>query len=225
MKTKLILNVRLFVLAGFIAASYSACAFYDTHIGRWISRDPIEEAGGLNIYGFTKNSPIQFVDKLGMFVTANPNDAWNLFSAACPLCNGQRYNSFKSCCCNGKIVSRQPIDSGVIAFRWSGNVPTPSGNPYHAWLTWPGGSIDNNAIIGMYIVSSPAAGPTLYTTPAPQQNSVKLSPCDYDFEKLHRCLNNKAAQLNGTSDNRLCDKFAEAILSECLEESKGCTAK
>ncbi|MEI7728081.1 MAG: RHS repeat-associated core domain-containing protein [Verrucomicrobiota bacterium] len=66
MKTKLNLNVRLFVLAGFIAASYSACAFYDTHIGRWINRDPIEEAGGYHLYAFVDNSPVSYCDHLGL---------------------------------------------------------------------------------------------------------------------------------------------------------------
>jgi hypothetical protein len=33
--------------------------------GRWPSRDPIEERGGVNLYGFTGNSSINFIDILG----------------------------------------------------------------------------------------------------------------------------------------------------------------
>jgi hypothetical protein len=33
--------------------------------GRWPSRDPIEESGGVNLYGFVDNSPIIWVDFLG----------------------------------------------------------------------------------------------------------------------------------------------------------------
>jgi RHS repeat-associated protein len=35
-------------------------------LGRWLSRDPIAERGGLNLYGFVHESPIDFVDVLGL---------------------------------------------------------------------------------------------------------------------------------------------------------------
>ena len=39
--------------------------FYDPLTGRWPSRDPIEENGGLNHYGFLGNDSINSVDLLG----------------------------------------------------------------------------------------------------------------------------------------------------------------
>jgi RHS repeat-associated protein len=39
--------------------------WYDPVTGRWPSRDPIEESGGLNLYGFLLNRPIVSVDYLG----------------------------------------------------------------------------------------------------------------------------------------------------------------
>lgn len=39
--------------------------YYDPVTGRWPSRDPIEESGGVNLYGFVDNSPIIWVDFLG----------------------------------------------------------------------------------------------------------------------------------------------------------------
>jgi RHS repeat-associated protein len=39
--------------------------YYDTILCRWLSRDPIEEDGGLNLYGFVENEPIGLVDMLG----------------------------------------------------------------------------------------------------------------------------------------------------------------
>jgi RHS repeat-associated protein len=33
--------------------------------GRWVSRDPIEENGGVNLYGFVGNNSVKFVDYLG----------------------------------------------------------------------------------------------------------------------------------------------------------------
>lgn len=43
-----------------------ASAFYNPTTGRWLSRDPIEEEGGLNLYVFVANSPIQDFDALGL---------------------------------------------------------------------------------------------------------------------------------------------------------------
>jgi RHS repeat-associated protein len=35
---------------------------YDAALGRWLSRDPAGEDGGLNLYGYAYNSPLQYVD-------------------------------------------------------------------------------------------------------------------------------------------------------------------
>ena len=43
-----------------------AFAFYHPDDGRWLSRDPIEEEGGANLYGFVGNMPINAVDNLGL---------------------------------------------------------------------------------------------------------------------------------------------------------------
>ena len=39
--------------------------YYRNSTGRWLSRDPIEERGGFNLYVFTLNSPLNFLDILG----------------------------------------------------------------------------------------------------------------------------------------------------------------
>jgi len=39
---------------------------YNPQLGRWISRDPIGENGGLNLYGYVLNSPIRSIDPLGL---------------------------------------------------------------------------------------------------------------------------------------------------------------
>ncbi len=39
---------------------------YDPNMGRWMSRDPIGEAGGVNLYGFVGNRPNNYFDYLGL---------------------------------------------------------------------------------------------------------------------------------------------------------------
>jgi uncharacterized protein RhaS with RHS repeats len=50
----------------FIATAEHASAFYDPSLGRWINRDPIGEAGGLNLYTFVQNRPVNAVDRNGL---------------------------------------------------------------------------------------------------------------------------------------------------------------
>ncbi len=43
----------------------NALAFYDPGTQRWINRDPIQEKGGLNLFGFVRNKPISRNDPFG----------------------------------------------------------------------------------------------------------------------------------------------------------------
>ena len=46
---------------------YYGYRWYDPYTGRWINRDPIEEGGGVNLYGFVGNDGISDFDTLGWF--------------------------------------------------------------------------------------------------------------------------------------------------------------
>ena len=48
--------------------------YYSPTLGRWLSRDPIEEKGGFNLYGMVRNNPVDYWDKLGL--------------EGCPICGG-----------------------------------------------------------------------------------------------------------------------------------------
>jgi RHS repeat-associated protein len=49
--------------SGLNLAAYRA---YDAELGRWLSRDPIGEMGGVNLYGYVNNSPIAYRDPSGL---------------------------------------------------------------------------------------------------------------------------------------------------------------
>ena len=40
--------------------------FYSPPLGRWLSKDPVGNAGGINIYAFVANRPLQFMDPFGL---------------------------------------------------------------------------------------------------------------------------------------------------------------
>lgn len=50
--------------------------YYDPQLGRWLSRDPVEEKGGENLYGIVKNDPNNYWDENGLLSFA---DIWNGF--------------------------------------------------------------------------------------------------------------------------------------------------
>jgi len=49
------------------SVAYYGYRWYDPVTGRWPSRDPIEERGGVNLYGFVGNDGISMIDKFGLF--------------------------------------------------------------------------------------------------------------------------------------------------------------
>jgi hypothetical protein len=58
-----------------MGVTYYTYRWYDPVTGRWPSKDPIGEKGGLNLYGFVFNSPNFLIDYLGRepVATVGPN--------------------------------------------------------------------------------------------------------------------------------------------------------
>jgi hypothetical protein len=79
-----IYNGTLFCLlaAAFISLdATSAKAFYNPATGRWLNRDPVCERGGVNLYGFSANNPVAFIDALGLAYTImnlDPTGWWGV---------------------------------------------------------------------------------------------------------------------------------------------------
>ena len=55
---------------------YYGYRFYSPALMRWLNRDPIEEEGGLNLYGFCENNSILNIDVLGNERNEVPIDAY-----------------------------------------------------------------------------------------------------------------------------------------------------
>ena len=70
--------------------------YYNPSLGRWINRDPIEEEGGWNLYGFVKNIPIKLHDLHGLV----------------DCCGHKEYNKNSQCCINNKIENKISDDAG-----------------------------------------------------------------------------------------------------------------
>jgi RHS repeat-associated protein len=57
---------------------YYGYRYYNPPTGRWINRDPIGEAGGFNLGGFTHNNPVQNTDSTGLdYSFVPPQAGWD----------------------------------------------------------------------------------------------------------------------------------------------------
>jgi len=57
---------------------YYGYRYYSPMLQRWINRDPIEESGGVNLYGYLHNNSINELDPFGL--TNQPGDfGWNVY--------------------------------------------------------------------------------------------------------------------------------------------------
>jgi len=68
---------RIFQFAGYYFHAASGLSLtlyrpYDPGTGRWLSRDPVGENGGINLYDYVGNNPISGRDPLGLWNLWNP---------------------------------------------------------------------------------------------------------------------------------------------------------
>ncbi|OAI58867.1 hypothetical protein RSP795_22525 [Ralstonia solanacearum] len=57
---------------------------YDPGTGRWVSRDPIGERGGFNLYGYVHGNPVSLIDRLGLATREQINAAVQVLRESFP---------------------------------------------------------------------------------------------------------------------------------------------
>ena len=188
--------------------NYYGHRYYSTKSGRWLTRDAIHEAGGLNLYEFVLNNPHMMIDSWGD-MGGFPQNA---------------------CCCEGKILQKSPVDTGVRKVcRLGRNVGIQTNAVSHCWLEWEGGSAgfwpggeDNSGKL-----ESPDPYPDkelLNDKPTTEVFRVRLSPCEYNITTFKQCIANAVNDTNHKPYDTL-DSFApgwENIWRECRHDHYDC---
>jgi len=86
---------------------------YDPELGRWMSEDPIEERGGINLYGFVGNEPVTQVDLDGL----QPGNRH------CPGNGSANPSASRYKCCSKSLCKMQCAAAAAAAGRACSKIP------------------------------------------------------------------------------------------------------
>jgi hypothetical protein len=133
-----------------LATVQTGWGFYNPSTGRWLSRDPVGERGGRNLYAFLQNDGVNSVDFKGLY---NVSEAEKRWCRAHPCCcyfardtgdeitdfmqvhypggvgnvNGTRANAIKHCTWMCTVASmtacgrKAALELGIAHESWPGN--------------------------------------------------------------------------------------------------------
>jgi len=83
---------------------YYGYRYYNPRLGRWMNWDPIEERGGVNLYGFVQNAPSINIDPTGTTICG-------VITCECPHGN-------KNVVVHGDSWLVVPIGAACITYPW-----------------------------------------------------------------------------------------------------------
>ena len=210
-----------------LLTSVHAFAVYDPVEGRWMSRDPIEEKGGQNLYAFCKNDPVNKFDKLGLQSSCriDPSGMMScIVESKC--CNGVEYNPLTHCCIDNKIFSRTKKATGIkLCCAYQDSLFSALGYdfyaPLHCWLEYPGGTK------GFYPYPQGVIPETTYpqiknTTPIPSEPfkicwaELVATECEYDLDAISSCIKDASNILPFLGGFHDCRHWASITYGKCL---------
>jgi RHS repeat-associated protein len=104
---------------------YYGYRYYSPSLRRWLTRDPIEEQGGLNLYGMVANNPVNFWDYLGLVDASRCAQLMEKYKAILPRAGEQSFkgdNAFRDANLNGLLAMAahdQDSDYQSSLFEWT----------------------------------------------------------------------------------------------------------
>lgn len=133
---------------------YYGFRYYSPSFGRWISRDPIEEGDGVNIYRFVGNSPLFGIDPDGRSVITTLRRMGNIVSTAMSMMSVVgNIAAGKMEMPNTMINRMRSFQDKLERFHSRGTRPTPGamgGKPprdgYHSLGSTPPGAYDASGV-------------------------------------------------------------------------------
>lgn len=109
-------------------------AFYNPNTGRWLNRDPLEEAGGRNIHGFVNNATLTAFDKDGRLTVTREKDE----SAQCEQIIFKFWFALDwPAHCEGYIVQENRVYLDESKDCCATFVPPPDKLVDHVWEAFP----------------------------------------------------------------------------------------
>ena len=200
-------------------------AVYAPNEGRWLSRDPIEEQGGLNLYAFCENDSVNKVDRLG-HCSVDLSGAMSCTTAP-KCCKGVEYNPQTHCCIKDKITSKEKKATGIkrccayqdpIFSSFFNTMGVEAYIPLHCWVEYPGGAR------GLYPGGMKDEPESYYgiqnTAPSPGQpykvcTELIASECDYDLDEVSSCMKNSSYIIPYVIGLHDCRQWAVNTYTKC----------
>jgi RHS repeat-associated protein len=191
---------------------YYGYRYYSPALGRWLSRDPIEERGGLNLYGFVNNDPVNKWDKLGKQMglpIPNSGQIARSFLSWTPpwtgCCGGKSYNRITHCCRKNTIFHRLesiPTNSDKekrVRVCYAGAHSHKKVD--HMWLEGPFGSIDVVADDDIFGSIGRIGEASDYVNKDKICSDMFIFPCSCDVESFLDKLEEKVNYWKGPGKN------------------------
>ena len=196
---------------------------YSPSLGRFLSRDPIEEQGRLNLYAFVENAGWSEFDLRGL-------RKWKEEDSDC--CEGKLYNDKTECCLQGRIISRKLHGYAGVSYyvRRSRFYHIPIYNPLkieqfllmHAWFKigeMRAGSYPGKIDLKEEEYSKVEDSILTFKT------DIVLPVCKYDIESFKECVESRAREdaLNGIlwepwANN--CRDWIRRVINDCKFASR-----